>query len=196
MTHGEGRSENLDARTTPGAEVASGPPPIAARHHLRLRDARNGLPSVWRSGSPFPDVRGQGTRVPCPRAFERHPHMAALAGSGVSGCANQRASTRRTGASATASRTRLCRDRRLLGQPGGTWVDGHLLPIPAPSLDAMPTMTATSPDGFRGAVSIGRRVALRGCRGAVNSRCHGTRIIRAGQVPSLRRHYWRSVGST
>lgn len=56
--------------------------------------------------------------MPCPRAVERHPHMPALAGSDVSGWANQRASTPRTGSSATASRTRLRRDRRLLGQRG------------------------------------------------------------------------------
>lgn len=43
---------------------------------------------------------------------------------------------------------------------GDTWVDAHLLPVPNPSLDAMSTM---SPDGFRGAVTIGgaeRRTAL------------------------------------
>ena len=82
-----------------------------------------------------------------------------------------------------ASRTRLRRDRRLLDHRGDgvTWGDAHLLPVPAPSLDALPTMTTTSPDGFRGAVTIGRRVALRGCLGAANLLCHGTRIVRAGQ---------------
>ncbi|MGC9496268.1 peptidase C39 family protein [Streptomyces sp. WG7] len=36
---------------------------------------------------------------------------------------------------------------------GDTWVDAHLLPVPDPSLD---TMSALSPDRFRGAVTIGR----------------------------------------
>ncbi|MFH8973825.1 peptidase C39 family protein [Streptomyces sp. NPDC017890] len=36
---------------------------------------------------------------------------------------------------------------------GDTWVDAHLLPVPDSSLD---TMSAISPDGFRGAVTIGR----------------------------------------
>ncbi|WP_320778112.1 peptidase C39 family protein [Streptomyces sp. CRN 30] len=36
---------------------------------------------------------------------------------------------------------------------GDTWVDAHLLPVPDASLD---TMSALSPDGFRGAVTIGR----------------------------------------
>ncbi|MGW7066270.1 peptidase C39 family protein [Streptomyces sp. NPDC054855] len=36
---------------------------------------------------------------------------------------------------------------------GDTWVDAHLLPVPAPSLDAM---SAISPEGFRGAVTVGR----------------------------------------
>ncbi|MCX5414325.1 peptidase C39 family protein [Streptomyces sp. NBC_00059] len=35
---------------------------------------------------------------------------------------------------------------------GDTWVDAHLLPVPDPELDTMSTM---SPDGFRGAVTIG-----------------------------------------
>lgn len=35
---------------------------------------------------------------------------------------------------------------------GDTWVDAHLLPVPDRSLDAMSTM---SPEGFRGAVTIG-----------------------------------------
>ncbi|MFI6859987.1 peptidase C39 family protein [Streptomyces sp. NPDC050421] len=35
---------------------------------------------------------------------------------------------------------------------GDTWVDAHLLPVPDPSLDTMSTM---SPEGFRGAVTIG-----------------------------------------
>ncbi|MGW6519624.1 peptidase C39 family protein [Streptomyces sp. NPDC054962] len=37
---------------------------------------------------------------------------------------------------------------------GDTWVDAHLLPVPDPSLD---TMSIHSPEGFRGAVTIGRR---------------------------------------
>ncbi|THA29588.1 acetyltransferase [Streptomyces sp. A1277] len=35
---------------------------------------------------------------------------------------------------------------------GDTWVDAHLLPVPDASLDAMSTM---SPEGFRGAVTLG-----------------------------------------
>ncbi|CAL9356699.1 peptidase C39 family protein [Streptomyces sp. enrichment culture] len=35
---------------------------------------------------------------------------------------------------------------------GDTWVDAHLLPVPDASLDAMATL---SPDGFRGAVTVG-----------------------------------------
>lgn len=42
---------------------------------------------------------------------------------------------------------------------GDTWVDAHLLPVPDPSLD---TMSAISPDGFGGAVTIGRRTASAG----------------------------------
>ncbi|MGW0905113.1 peptidase C39 family protein [Streptomyces sp. NPDC002853] len=41
---------------------------------------------------------------------------------------------------------------------GDTWVDAHLLPVPDPSLDAM---SAISPEGFRGAVTIGRVPLLR-----------------------------------
>ncbi|MFJ2418170.1 peptidase C39 family protein [Streptomyces brevispora] len=37
---------------------------------------------------------------------------------------------------------------------GDTWVDAHLLPVPDSSLD---TMSAISPENFRGAVTIGRR---------------------------------------
>lgn len=36
---------------------------------------------------------------------------------------------------------------------GDTWVDAHLLPVADASLD---TMSAISPDGFHGAVTIGR----------------------------------------
>ncbi|MFG2675369.1 peptidase C39 family protein [Streptomyces sp. NPDC048445] len=36
---------------------------------------------------------------------------------------------------------------------GDTWVDAHLLPVPDASLD---TMSVISPEGFRGAVTIGR----------------------------------------
>ncbi|MEU0137646.1 peptidase C39 family protein [Streptomyces sp. NPDC006296] len=36
---------------------------------------------------------------------------------------------------------------------GDTWVDAHLLPVADPSLD---TMSAVSPDGFHGAVTLGR----------------------------------------
>ncbi|ROQ63569.1 peptidase C3-like protein [Streptomyces sp. 840.1] len=36
---------------------------------------------------------------------------------------------------------------------GDTWVDAHLLPVPDPSLDAM---SVIAPEGFRGAVTIGR----------------------------------------
>lgn len=38
---------------------------------------------------------------------------------------------------------------------GDTWVDAHLLPVTDASLD---TMSTVSPDGFHGAVTIGRPV--------------------------------------
>lgn len=77
------------------------------------------LPSAWLSGPPFPDARRR--RAGCARALPTScrtpPTHGRIGWLGSIGCADQRASAPRAGSSATASRTRLRRDR-LLDQRG------------------------------------------------------------------------------
>lgn len=182
LPRGHDRSRDVRLRLPPHALFDWAPGrPAAGCDPSALREGCSASPRSNAAG-PFPVIAkrlaawfpvfcrsttwGQGTHVSCPsRAVRPLSHAAALAGSGVSGCADQR--LRRPALGALPRRhvpgSVVIDDSGPTlrqGTPGST----YLLPVSAPSLDAMST---TAPDEFRGAVTVGRVWLL----GAADSRC-------------------------